>query len=294
MATKIATKSTQTKAKTPKQAPLLTFKGFDKNLKCRDFQYAIGKSYENKAGAQACEYGFHACEYPLDVFGYYAPGLSRYALVEQSGAISRHGSDNNVASSKIKVKAEIDLAGLVKAAIEYTFSRATPENTKHSTGYRGAASSTGYQGAASSTGYQGAASSTGDQGAASSTGDRGAASSTGDRGAASSTGDWGAASSTGYRSAASSTGYRGAASSTGYRGAASCTGKHGVAMACGIEGRAMASAGNAIVLCYRDAGAIGDGYARIVHIKAGIAGKDGIKPDVWYVLDAAGEFVEVD
>ncbi|EPL1476594.1 DUF7666 domain-containing protein, partial [Pseudomonas aeruginosa] len=120
----------------------------------------------------------------------------------------------------------------------------------------GAASSTGYQGAASSTGYQGAASSTGDRGAA------------------------------------SSTGYQGAASSTGDRGAASSTGKHSVAMACGIEGKARAAAGSAIVLCYRDADAEGDDYARIVHIKAGIAGQDGVKPDTWYQLSAEGEFVE--
>ncbi|EPJ9719283.1 DUF7666 domain-containing protein, partial [Pseudomonas aeruginosa] len=75
-------------------------------------------------------------------------------------------------------------------------------------------------------------------------------------------------------------------------GAASSTGKHSVAMACGIEGKARAAAGSAIVLCYRDADAEGDDYARIVHIKAGIAGQDGVKPDTWYQLSAEGEFVE--
>ncbi|NSX06048.1 hypothetical protein HTY53_19845, partial [Cupriavidus gilardii] len=94
--------------------------------------------------------------------------------------------------------------------------------------------------------------------------------------------------------AASSTGYQGAASSTGDYGAASSTGKHSVAMACGVEGKARASAGSAIVLCYRDTEADGDDYARILHIRAAIAGQDGIKPDTWYSLNEAGEFVEVE
>ena len=84
------------------------------------------------------------------------------------------------------------------------------------------------------------------------------------------------------------------ASSTGYQGAASSTGKHSVALAAGIQGKAMASTGSAIVLCYRDEESEGDDYGRILHIKAGIAGQDGIKPDAWYQLNADGEFVEVE
>ena len=159
---------------------------------------------------------------------------SGFALVEQSGDLNRHDDDSKVASRKISIKAELTIAGLVKAAIEYTTSRCKPVDPESP------ASSTGYQGAASSTGY------------------------------------------------------RGAASSTGYRGAASSTGRHSVALATGIEGKARASAGSAIVLCYRDTDAWGDDYARIVHIKAAIAGQDGIKPDVFYVLNKNGEFVECD
>ena len=250
-------KSVEEQTTPAEAAPIITYKGFDKDLKCRDFQYEIGKAYENKRGASACNHGFHACEHPLNVFDYYAPAGSRFAIVGQSGELSRHDSDTKVASSKITIKAEIGIPGLVKAAVEYVTSRCNPVD-------EGAASSTGDQGAASSTGYQGAASSTGDQGAASSTGNQGAASSTGNQGAA---------------------------SSTGNQGAASSTGKHSVAMACGIAGKAKASEGSAIVLCYRDAD--GDEYGRIVHIKAAIAGRDGIKPDVWYVLNAGGQLEEV-
>ena len=275
---------------------IVAYKGFNQDLTCRGYQFEIGKTYEHKGEVEACASGFHACEYPLDVFGYYRPAGSRFALVEQSGDLNRHDDDSKVASRKISIKAELTIAGLVKAAIEYTTSRCKPvdpESPASSTGYQGAASSTGYQGAASSTGNRGAASSTGYQGAASSTGYQGAASSTGDYGAASSTGNRGAASSTGNRGAASSTGDYGAASSTGDYGAASSTGNRSVAMACGIEGKAKASAGSAIVLCYRDTDAEGDDYARIVHIKAAIAGQDGVKPDTWYQLSADGEFVEV-
>ncbi|MBS0227701.1 MAG: collagen-like protein, partial [Proteobacteria bacterium] len=199
MAKATSKKSVEEQTTPAEAAPIITYKGFDKDLKCRDFQYEIGKAYENKRGASACNYGFHACEHPLNVFDYYAPAGSRFASVWQSGELSRHDSDTKVASSKITIKAEIGIPGLVKAAVEYVTSRCNPvdQGAASSTGYQGAASSTGDQGAASSTGYQGAASSTGNRGAASSTGNRGAASSTGYQGAASSTGDQGAASSTG-------------------------------------------------------------------------------------------------
>ena len=263
-----------------------TYKGFDSALKCRGFQYVIGETYTHDGEVKACSAGFHACEYPLDVFNYYAPAGSRFAIVEQGGTLSRHQDDSKVASSTIKVSAEIGLPGLIKAAIEYTFSRAKPENTEHSTGDYGAASSTGDYGAASSTGNRGAASSTGNRGAASSTGYQGAASSTGNRGAASSTGNRGAASSTGYQGAASSTGYQGAASSTGNRGAASSTGKQGAAMASGYGGKVSGADGNALFLVERN-----DDY-EIVAVWSGIVGLDGIKADTWYSL-RAGKPVEV-
>ena len=150
------------------------YKGFDKDLKCRGFQYEIGGEYETDK-AKVCEAGFHACEYPLDVLNYYPPNTNRYCEVELGGEISKDGRDSKAASTKIKIGAELNIAGLVKAAIEYTRERCTPENSEHATGYRGAASATGYQGAASATGYQGAASATGTGGVALAAGYKGRA-----------------------------------------------------------------------------------------------------------------------
>ena len=167
---------------------ITSYKGFDANWQCRGFQYQLGKTYEHEWRVKACEAGFHACEHPLNVFSYYPPAGSRFAVVEQSGELHREGgNDTKVASSKISIRCEVDIAGLVKAAVEYVRQRCKPidpDSPASSTGDYGAASSTGNRGAASSTGNQGAASSTGNRGAASSTGDYGAASSTGQHGVA--------------------------------------------------------------------------------------------------------------
>ena len=153
---------------------ITSYKGFDANWKCRDFQFEVGQSYEHDGDVESCRSGFHACEHPLNVFEYYPPAGSKFAIVEQSGDLGRHDSDTEVASKRISIMAEISIASLVKAAVEYVSASChpiNPESPASSTDYRGAASSTDYRGAASSTGDCGAASSTGDYGAASSTGD---------------------------------------------------------------------------------------------------------------------------
>ena len=129
-----------------------SFKGFDKDLKCRGFQYEIGKEYEEKE-AKACHCGFHACEHPLDVFSHYTPNDSRYCEVEQSGEIDNSESDKTC-STKIKIGAELSLKDIVAAAIKFTFEKSTPENTKHATGNCGASSATGLNSIALAAGYQ--------------------------------------------------------------------------------------------------------------------------------------------
>ncbi len=255
-----------------KPQSIKAYKGFNPDMTCRGYQFEVGKTYTHDGVVAACKSGFHSCEYPLDVFNYYTPASSVFAEVDAAGTIARHNQDSKIASSVLTIKASIDLPGIIKAAIEYTFSRCKPVDPKSpasATGDQGAASATGYQGAASATAYQGAASATGDHGAASATGYQGAASATGTRGAA------------------SATGTRGAASATGTRGAASATGEHSVAIGCGYEASAMAAATGAIVLVHRN----DDG--EIIHIRASKVGENGIKAGVFYTLNEAGEFVEV-
>ena len=135
-----------------------SFKGFNKDMTCRGFQYEEGKEYETDK-AVACKEGFHACEYPLDCLGYYNPAKSVYHEVEQSGDISRDSDDTKIASTKIKIGASVSIAGLVKMAIEYTTARI--DKTKKSDERYGASSATGDYGASSATGNCGASSATG-------------------------------------------------------------------------------------------------------------------------------------
>ena len=145
------------------------YKGFNPNMTCRGFQYEVGKEYETKE-AKACEQGFHFCEYPLDVFEFYAPstskGVNRFCEVEGSGDFDKSESDK-VACTKIKIKAEIGIVGLVKAAVEYIKSKVDWKDNKESnTGDYSAATNTGDQSAATNTGDRSAATNTGDQSAA--------------------------------------------------------------------------------------------------------------------------------
>ena len=135
------------------------YKAFDKDLSCRGFKYELGKEYEETGYIKACEKGFHACPYPLDVFGYYAPAGARFCEVEQSGKIDDSES-NKVCSSKIRIGAELDIRGLVKAAVSYVKERCTNECNaepgKPATAGNYGAATAGYSGAATA-GYCGAA-----------------------------------------------------------------------------------------------------------------------------------------
>ena len=214
------------------------YKGFNKDMTCRDFRYEEGKEYEEDR-AEACSCGFHACEHPLDCLGYYDPAHSVYHEVEQSGEISKRSDDTKVASTKIKIGAIVSIAGLVQAAIEYTKERVKPEAEANED--CGASSATGYKGASSATGNYGASSATGNCGASSATGYCGASSATGNCGASSATGNCGASSATGYCGASSATGYKGASSATGNYGASSATGNYGASSATGYKGASSAT-----------------------------------------------------
>ena len=134
------------------------FKGFDKDLKCRGFQYEIGKDYEHEGEVKCCERGFHFCENPFDVFRYYSPCDSRYCEVECDGNADKANDDSKVATSHIHISSEIGLNGLIKAGVKFILDKVNYKDTKSTnTGDYSAATNTGYQSAATNTGYQSAA-----------------------------------------------------------------------------------------------------------------------------------------
>ena len=139
------------------------YKGTDKDMKCRGFQYELGKTAEVAGDIELCEKGLHACEMPLDVLGYYAPGDgSRYFEAElEDVSDEKPGDDTKRVGKKLTLSAEIGIPGLVKAQVEYikaqsnfddAIKKANAENKNHATGTSGAASATGESGAASATG----------------------------------------------------------------------------------------------------------------------------------------------
>ena len=274
------------------------FKGFDKDLKCKDFQYEIGKEYTEEK-ADICDCGFHACKFPMDVFGYYSPSDSRYCEVDLE-ANNQLSNDSKRVGKKISVKAEIGIAGIIKAGVEYIKEQVNWEDDKATntgnysaatnTGYQSAATNTGNYSAATNTGEYSAATNTGNRSAATNTGKRSAATNTGDRSAATNTGNRSAATNTGYQSAATNTGNYSAATNTGDRSAAIVEGKESIALATGINSKAKGKIGCFIVLAeWKE---INYEY-HIVDVKSAKVDGENIKEDTFYTLKD-GKFVEAD
>ncbi|WP_105886672.1 DUF7666 domain-containing protein [Haemophilus influenzae] len=282
---------------TEENKEIIAYKGFNQDWTCRGYQYEIGKTYEHKGDVKACESGFHACEYPLDVLSYYSPAVSKFAVVKMSGETSKDSDDTKIASAKITIETEINLPEMIKKAVEWIKGKVDWDAAKVSnTGYRSvatntgdwsAATNTGNWSAATNTGYRSVATNTGDRSAATNTGYRSAATNTGYRSVATNTGDRSAATNTGYRSVATNTGDQSAATNTGDQSVAEISGKQSIAVALGWQSKAKASINGAIVCVYRNH----DG--ELIHIKASKVGENNIKADTWYTLDEFGEFVEV-
>ncbi|EMJ0420726.1 hypothetical protein V7I91_003419 [Salmonella enterica] len=219
---------------------IVTFKGFNKDLKCRGFQFAIGETFHHDGKVEACGSGFHACECPFDVFSYYPPAESRYAETISFGVIDREEiGDTKIASASITIKAELTLPQFIQRGIEWIWSKIDKSLEQQiMTGDQSAATNTGYQSAATNTGNRSAATNTGDQSAATNTGNRSAATNTGYQSAATNTGNRSAATNTGDQSAATNTGDRSAATNTGYQSAATNTGNRSAATNTGNQSAA--------------------------------------------------------
>ena len=297
------------------------YKGFDKNLRCRGFQYEVGKTYEEKE-ARICETGFHACENPLNVLQYYPPCYeNRYCEVEQDGDFSEN-DDSKIASTKIEISKEIGLTELIQAAMDKT---GESEICSVNTGDHTVAENAENCSIALNKGYGSIAANAGDHSLATTTRNFTIAANTGDysvawgqagHSIAANIGDGSAALSDGYRSIAANTGNCSAAISygedsvaintgnqstainkaiasvalnIGVRAEASVTEEGSIAIATGIQSKAKGALGSAIVLVERTTWN-GRVYS-LNNIKAAIVDGEKIKADTWYTL-RNGEFVE--
>ncbi|EBL3064056.1 hypothetical protein D3560_16530 [Salmonella enterica] len=156
---------------------IVTFKGFNKDLTCRDFQFAIGETFHHDGKVEACGSGFHACECPFDVFSYYPPAESRYAETISFGVIDREEEgDTKIASASITIKSELTLPQFIQRGIEWIWSKIDKSLEQQiMTGNQSAATNTGDWSAATNTGDWSAAEVSGSQSVAASLGIEGKA-----------------------------------------------------------------------------------------------------------------------
>ena len=156
------------------------YKGFDKYLKCREFQYEVGKEYE-EGSAKLCKKGFHAFENPLDTFRYYGPTDSRYCEVDVDDNGERNGDDSKVCGKHIKIGAEIGLKGVINAGVRFVFDKCESATEENASGWRGNAAASGWSGNAAASGVSGNAAASGWSGTAAVTGRYGKASAIGNQ-----------------------------------------------------------------------------------------------------------------
>src|SRR4030066_384670 len=230
------------------------YKGFNHDMTCRGFQFEIGKTYTHDGEIKLCKSGFHSCEAPLDVWNFYPPS-ALFAEVELDGVSEEtHKQDTKRVSKSLTVKAAIDIAGLVKAQIEWCSKKSDVTIAK------------GNSSTAASSGDYSTAASSGDSSTAASSGDSSKAASSGDSSKAASSGD--------YSKAASSGDYSTSASS-GDLSKAESNGNQTIAMVAGLNGKARAGINGAFALPWLD--------GEQVRIAVGIVGENA-KADTWYCV----------
>ena len=260
------------------------YKGFDKDLKCREFQYEVGKEYEEENSA-LCKKGFHACENPLDTFRYYRPTDSRYCEVDVDDNGERNSTDSKVCGKHIKISAEIGLKGVINAGVRFVFDKCESATEENASGESGNAAASGESGNAAASGNLGNAAASGWRGNAAASGWRGNAAASGNLGNAAASGERGNAAASGWRGNAAASGWRGTAVVTGFAGRATALGEQCLAVAWGEDSLARGTVGNWIVVSERD----DDG--NIIDVKIAKVDGDTVKADTWYKL-VNGEIME--
>ena len=292
------------------------YKGFNSDLTCRDFQYEVGKEYELKGQIEACENGFHACENPMDVFGYYLiekdGHIARFCEVEQSGTIDR--KEDKVASSKITIKAEFKFAYFVKLAVHFVLEKCkvgkdnSGDSAKlASSGYSAKLASSGNNAQLASSGDNAQLASSGDYAQLASSGDSAKLASSGysaklassgysaklassgDSAKLASSGDSAKLASSGNNAQLASSGNNAQLASSGNNAQLASSGNNAVVMAAGYKSKAKAKKGSWITLAEWDSL---DGNWTPVCVKTEHVDGERIKEDTWYEL-INGQFTEI-
>ena len=259
---------------------ITSYKGFDKNMKCRGFQYEVGKEYEMDGEIKCCNRGFHACKSPLEVWDYYDILNSRYAEVEQSGKIDEEENSTKVCSSRINIKAELKLADFINIGVEWLKDITSPSKVKatgelnDNGGYSAKIGSSGYSAQIGSSGYSAKIGSSDDSAKIGSSGDYAKIGSSGDYAKIGSSGDSAKIGSSGDYAKIDS------------------TGDDSVIMCAGNNSKAKAKLGSWITLAEWE---WSDEKKRNVPVcvKTEYVDGENIKADTWYQLKN-GKFVEVD
>ena len=257
---------------------IIAYKGFDKDLKCRGFQYEVGKEYEMDGDVKCCERGFHACESPLEVFDHYDMLNSRFAEVEQSGEIDKEENTTKVCSSRIKVKAELKLADIINLGVEWIKDVTSPAKLKKETDLNDNGNNSAQIG------------SSGDSAQIGSSGYSAKIGSSGDYAKIGSSGDSAQIGSSGYSAQIGSSGDYAKIGSSGYSAQIESTGEHSVVMAAGNNSIAKAKIGSWITLAEWDCI---DGVWTPICVKTEQVDGECIKADTFYKL-IEGEFKEVE
>ena len=277
-------------------AAIKSYKGFDKNLKCRDFQYEIGKEYEMDGEIKVCNRGFHACESPFDVFDHYTMIDSRFCEVEQDGNISKEDRGTKICSSKIKIKAELKLADMINLGVEWLKEITSPEKIKtsikdNSSGDDAKIGSSGYNAKIGSSGDDAKIGSSGDGAKIGSSGDGAQIGSSGYNAKIGSSGDGAKIGSSGYNAQIGSSGDGAKIGSSGDGAQIDSTGEGCVIMCAGINSVAKASKGSWITLSEWSYYDKKQRYIPVC-VKTEFVDGEKIKADTYYKLDG-GVFKEI-
>ena len=277
-------------------AAIKSYKGFDKNLKCRDFQYEIGKEYEMDGEIKVCSRGFHACESPLDVFDYYPMIGSRFCEVEQDGNISKEDRGTKICSSKIKIKAELKLADMIYLGVEWLKEITSPKKIKtsikdNSSGYGAQIGSSGNYAKIGSSGDDAQIGSSGNYAQIGSSGDDAKIGSSGNYAQIGSSGNYAQIGSSGNYAQIGSSGDDAKIGSSGDDAKIDSTGEGCVIMCAGINSVAKASKGSWITLSEWSYSDKKQRYIPVC-VKTEFVDGEKIKADTYYKL-AGGVFKEI-